>query len=158
MRLPTLCQLALNEGQRATFRRFVYIRAGTHMDSGIAEKGLIAQHLGHSTRLRCHYHDALAPIKGLATILYKCAQPPTVRTGAAERGHQGFHAALLVSVKLALTGRKNIREAQLTTLLQARLQVVPCDMGISQLRRVLAVALKTFFHLQCLGIEFSDMI
>ena len=81
------------------------------MDGCVTQKGLIAQYLGHSTRLGRHDHNALAPIKRFATILYKCAQTPAVRTGAAECGHQGFGATLQVSVKLALAGRKDIREA-----------------------------------------------
>src|SRR5271157_787934 len=111
MRLPTLRQLALNECQATALRRFVNVRAGTYMDSSVTEESLIAQHLGHSTRLGCHDHDTLALIKGFATILYKCAQPPTVRTGAAERGHQGSGATLQMSIKLSLAGRKDIREA-----------------------------------------------
>ncbi len=89
------------------------------MNGSVVQDGLITQYLGQSARLRCHDYDSFAAVQGFAAILDKSPQAAS------------FSAALLVGVKLALAGREDIREAQLTALLQAWLQVIPGDIRIA---------------------------
>src|SRR5260370_1683742 len=152
MRLPALWQLALYECKGAALWCLVNVCARAHMNGSVVEDGLSAQYLGQSARLRCHDYDSFAAVQGFAAILDKSPQAASIRIGAAKSGHQMFSAALLVGVKLALAGREDIREAQLTALLQAWLQFIPADIRIPSAAGILPSALAAFFHFASLRI------